>query len=304
MPSAPLIPNDYVIRRSRNQVGGQRSLTVRKFSTTNVFDRENILTGMSNSRLVFGNEFGIIRTFDEDNPERNIRAMCGLVGDKNLVLLNQQTNELNYFRIKHALLATLMIEFMADPDSGLFEFLVYGGKQGRIELWNVLRREFGVVEDPIPRMFSSMAVRRLCESFFNLLYQIIIDPLNQSGWGTINAADFKSSRGQYIDPEVDRMRQVHENKDIIILSFKSEIRNQSMEPLEDFYNIRFSLLRDCGVNMQVPELKLPLTMSDLEYETVFYDFARQAYHRIIGDEDLYEPMPAETETGPEQLSLF
>jgi hypothetical protein len=138
MTNAPIIPNDYIIRRSGDQVGGKRKLTVRKFSTTQIFQREEILQGLAKSSLVFGTEFGVIKTFptgmlphDADKPEPNIRALCGLVGESNLVLLNAQ-NELDYIRLQNVLRATLMIEFMADPDSNQLEFLIYGGTQGRL----------------------------------------------------------------------------------------------------------------------------------------------------------------------------
>jgi hypothetical protein len=138
-----------------------------------------------------------------------------------------------------------------------------------------------------------MAERRLCEKFFDHLYQIKIDPTHQAGWGTISAADFKSKRGQYIDPNVDRMQQVRNNKDIIIQSFKSELRNHKIDRLDDFYNIKFRLLADSGINIAIPALKMPLKTSNLQYETVLYDFARQSYYRIVGNEELYEAIPEE-----------
>ncbi len=66
--------------------------------------------------------------------------------------------------------------------------------------------------------------------------------LHQEGWGTINAADFKSKRGQFIDPDVENMQQIRENQDIIIQSFTSVLRNQRIEPLGNFYEVKFSLL--------------------------------------------------------------
>lgn len=302
MMSVPIIPNSYIIRRPRDQIGRKRALTVRKYSTTISYDRESVKRGLRESRLVFGNNFGVIQTHDEDDPGRNIRALCGLVGKRNLVLLNEQTNELNFLRIKHVLLATLLIEFIPHSESGKLEFLTYGGRQGRIELWQMLRQHFGLTEDPVPRQFTDQAVRNLCHEFFSRLFQIIFDPFDQEGWGTISAADFKSGRGQSIDPEVDRMQQIRQNTNIIIRSFESELRNQSIDSLENFYDIRFSLLKDSGINMQIPELKLPPRSDDIEYETALYDFAQQAFRRIVGDEELYEEIPEADKA--KQLELF
>ena len=66
--SAPIIPNEYVVRRPRDEIGGQRTITVRKFSTPIAFQRTNILEGIAKSQLIFGNEFGIIESYDENKP--------------------------------------------------------------------------------------------------------------------------------------------------------------------------------------------------------------------------------------------
>lgn len=301
--TTPTIPNEYVVRRPQDEMGGQRTITVRKFSTPVDFQRTNILNGVAKSRLVFGNEFGIIESYDEDKPERNIRAMCGLVGPRSLVLLNQQTSKPDYYRIKHVLLATLMIEFLPDPNAGKLDFLVYGGRQGYIELWEMLKDNFGVIGEPTSRVFTDIGLRNLCEKVFERLYQITIDPWYKAGWGTIKAADFKSSRGQFIDPNVDRMKQVLENKEILIQSFKSVLPKQMMTPpLEDAYDVKFQVLKDRGVSIEIPELKLPANKTDIAYESVLYDFARQTYGRIVGGNKLYEDISDDSESA--QMSLF
>lgn len=302
MAAALIIPNSYVIRRSRDEPAGARTLTVRKYITSAELGRQEILEGLAKSRLVFGNDFGVIQIRDENDPERNIRALCGLVGDRNLVLLDEHTNQLNYLCIRHVLLATLMIEFVSASQSSRLDFLVYGGKQGLVELWSMLKANLGVNDEPVPVAFTDIGVRNLCERFFDRLYQITFDPLYQSGWGTISAADFRSRRGQYINPEVDRMRQIRESENIIIRTFESEIRNQTIAPLEDYYDIRFRLLKDSGVNMKISELKVPSTANDLDYETVLYGLAQQTYNRIIGYEDIYEAIPEKPIV--EQLKLF
>jgi hypothetical protein len=114
----PIIPNEYVIRRPRDEMGGQRTITVRKYSTAVTYERTTILSGLALSSLIFGNEFGVIERYEVDSPDHNIRALCGLVGERNLVLLSQQTNRPDYFRIKNVLLATLVIEFSVDQASG------------------------------------------------------------------------------------------------------------------------------------------------------------------------------------------
>lgn len=302
MSSTPMIPDKYVIRTSREQVAGRRAITVRKFSTSIVLSLENVIDALKQSRLIFGNEFGVVKRYETEEAGDSVRALCGLVGERNLVLLNEQTNELDFLRIKHVLLATLMVEFTVGA-SGL-EFLMYGGRQGRVELWNMLRENFGLEEEPLSRTFSDRSIRALCERFFDRLFEITFDPLNQTGWGTISAADFKSERGQYIRPEVDRMKQVRNNTDIVIRTFESELRNQTMEPLENSYDIRFRLLKDSGINFQIPELELPPNASDFEREMVVYDLAQQSYRQVVGTEELYEPLPSCETSGIEQLELL
>jgi hypothetical protein len=302
--STPIIPNDYVMRISRDEMGGQRTVTVRQYNTNVPFDRAQIITGITTSRLVFGTEFGVVESYNLNNSEHNIRILCGLVGERNLVLLNQQSNRPDYYRIKNVLLATLMVEFSEGPSSKKIELLVYGGKQGNVELWNMLRNNFGIdAKEVVPRVFSDTGLRSLCERFFQRLYQININPWYKEGWGTIKAADFKSSRGQFIDPNVDRMKQILENKDILIESFRSVLAGQMMVPdLEDAYTIKFHILKDSGVSLDIPELTLPATKSDIAYETTLYDLAHQTYRRIIGDEELFEAPPEKPDA--QQLSLF
>lgn len=276
-----------------------RNLTVRKYGMNVDYNREVILDGIGKSGLVFGKEFGIIQTYDTDNPDRTIRALCGLVGEKDLVLLDKK-NRLRYLRIKHALKATLMVEFLNDPDTGSLNFLLYGSNQGYPEFCMMLEDCFEIFEEPRALKISDIAARNLCEKFFTQLYQVVFDPLNQQGWGTINAADFKSKRGRFIDPNAKQMLQVQENKAIIIRSFKSMLDKQRIEPLNEQYTIMFNILKNrSGIKLAIPELKVPAEYGDLEYELVVYDFARQTYNRIIGVEDVYQPPPRNP-----QLSLF
>lgn len=293
----PIIPNEYIILKSRDVE--LRPLSVRKYRTTVSFERQHILEGLEKSHLVFGTDFGVIQTYDTENPKHTIRALCGLVGEKDLVLIDQ-TSRLKYLRLKHVLQTTMMIEFLTDLDSGYLEFLIYGGNQGYQEFQQMLEEHFGIIEKPTELKFSDMGVRRLCEKFFEQLYQVTSKPLHQEGWGTIDVADFKSERGQFIDPFVERMQQIRKNENIIIKSFKSVLRNQRIESLGDFYNVKFSLLKDrSGINLTIPELTLPTSYSDVDYERVVYDFARYIYNQIIGQEYVYEPIPQDS-----QLDLF
>ena len=291
------IPANYVIRRPSDQIGGKRSVTVRKYRTILAFDRSSIVNDLAKSRLVFGMDFGVVRAFVGGGQDSYVRAICGLVGDRDLVLLNGDTHDLDFVRISNVLLATMLIDFI--EESGMLGLLIYGGHQGQFELLEMLRRNFNI-SSPKQDIFSAVGIRTLCERDFEYLYEVMIDPLLQEGWGTINTADFRSERGRYIDPDVDRMRQVRDNPKIVIRSYRSIRRKQLMEPLQDPYDVKFAILRDGGVTMEIPELQLPKTLPDLEYESVFYDLARQTYQRIVGDSDPYETIISE----PLQLTLF
>ncbi len=131
----PIIPNEYVILKSRDIE--LRTLSVRKYQTRVSFERQYILESLEKSRLVFGTDFGVVQTYDTENPEHTIRALCGLVGEKNLVLL-YPSNQLRYIGLKHVLQTTMMVEFLVDLDSGCLEFLIYGGNQGYQEFQQML----------------------------------------------------------------------------------------------------------------------------------------------------------------------
>ncbi len=72
--------------------------------------------------------------------------------------------------------------------------------------------------------------------------------------------------------------------------------------LEDVYDIKFQILKDSGVSLEIPELKLPANRTDIAYESLLYDFARQTYGRIIGNNEFYEEISDSQKSV--QLSLF
>lgn len=58
---------------------------------------------------------------------------------------------------------------------------------------------------------------------------------------------------------------------------------------------------DSGVSMTIPELELPSNITDIDYEIHFYNFARQCYNTIIGNEQMFAPIPSGF---TQQLSLL
>jgi hypothetical protein len=239
------IPEHYIVRASRDEIGGQRNISVRRYSTTIPYDQEAISKGIQNSNLIYGKEFGIIQTYDLDSPDQNTRTLCGLVGERSLVLLNEETNDLDYIRIRHVILAMIMVEFITN-DNGQLELLVYGGKKGRNELWEMLKINFGVNPEPVARYFRPEAIRALCEHYFERLTEINIDPFEEAGWGTIKLADYKSYRGNFILSSARRMKEVKDNKNIVINSFESVLLDQFMNPMLKPCNVKFRLLKDSG----------------------------------------------------------
>lgn len=302
--NVPLIPDDYVSRVARNEVGGKRTITVRKYTAIPYQTRTEVVSAIKKSRLTYGDAFGVIQEHDLAEHdlaelERNPRMLCGLVGERNVILISHTTNKPDYLKLRHVLLATLMVEFIVTDEK--LELLIYGGKQGHSELINLFKENFGITQ-LLPHVFTDVGVRNLCENRFDRLFTIDFDPYDMDGWGTIQAANFKSGRGQFIKHEVERMKQIRDNKDILIRSFRSVLHNQMIEPLQNVYDIRFEVLKDRGVSIEIPELKLP-PAADLSYEAILYDFARQAYSRIVGEEELQE---AESEPVDDQgqMKLF
>ncbi len=281
------IPDNYVVRADSAETYGRRSVTVRRYSTSIPVDRNEILLGVEKGELQFGKEFGIIKGYDLDEPDRNLRILCGRVGERNIVLVREDTNELDYFRLKHVLLSTLMIEFVLDSGRRL-ELLVYGDIRAKNHLWEMLKYDFGINPEPTPRYFRPESVRAICNRFFDRLQEININPQDQDGWETIRAADFKAYRGQFIDPNADRMNQVKRNLDIMIRSFQSVLYEQLMHPMIQPCNVKFSLLQDSGITFEIPELELPSAISEIEYELTFYDFVRELYQSIVQDDGSFQ----------------
>jgi hypothetical protein len=293
------IPDHYVLQANKTEVGGQRDITVRRYGTTVAFNHPAITKAISDSELVFGKQFGVIKAYETSNPEHGLRALFGQVRERNIILINEETNNLDYFRIKHVLVGTVMVEFLRGAD-GHIELLVYGGKPQHADLWDLLFRNFGVNPPPWQQYFEPDAVRSLCEKYFKQLIEINIAPFEQDGWETIGAADFKSYRGHFIDSSIQRMKQVKENREIKILAFRSLMEQQQITPMVGTCDVRFSLLKDSGITLEIPNLPLPSMLTEFEVEIAFYDFARQTYGRIIGDRNLYLP----TQTYQSQMKLI
>lgn len=293
------IPDHYVIQANKTEVGGQRNITVRRYGTTVAFNHQAITKAIAESELVFGRQFGVIKVYETLNSEHGLRALFGQVGERTIILVNEETNNLDYFRIKHVLVGTVMVEFLRGVD-GRIELLVYGGKPQHADLWDLLVQNFGINPPPWQQYFEPDAVRSLCDKYFRQLYEINIAPFEQDGWKTISAADFKSYRGQFIDSSIQRMKQVKENREIKILAFRSVVEQQQITPMTASCDVRFSLLKDSGITLEIPNLPLPSVLTELEVEVVFYDFARQVYGLIIGDRNLY----LSTRTYQSQMKLI
>jgi hypothetical protein len=289
------IPDHYVIQTNKAETGGKRNITVRRYGTITAFNHAAIAKAISDSELVFGKQFGVIKEYNTSG----LRALFGQVGERNLILVNEETNHLDYFRIKHVLIGTVMVEFLRGTD-GHLELLVYGGKPQHIDLWDLLFQNFRVNPPPMQQYFEPDAVRSLCEKYFNRLYEINIAPFEQAGWETINTADFKSHRSQFIDSNIQRMKQVRENKEIRILAFRSVMEQQQITPMVGACDVRFSLLKDSGITLEIPNLPLPSMLTEFEAEIVFYDFARHTYGQIVGDRNLY----LSTRTNESQMKLI
>ena len=242
------LPEHYIVRASRGEIGGQRNITVRRYATSVPYSRHEIIRGIEQSQLVFGKQFGVIQSYDLNDLSQNVRVLCGVVGERSLVLLSEETNNLEYIRMKHVILAMIMVEFISN-ENGQLELLVYGGTTGRSKLWEMLKYEFRINPEPVARYFLPEAVRILCERYFNKLTEINIDPFEEAGWGTIKLADYKSYRGSFLLTTARRMIEVLENKNIIIKSFESILQEQLMNPMLKPANIKFKLLKDSGVSL-------------------------------------------------------
>jgi len=281
-----MIPSHYILKLDRQDIANRRDITIRRYGTSIPFKPDDIKRGLDVNSLSFGDEFGVIKVYPSSEPN-NIRSLWGVVGERNLILLNEETNELDYLRIRHVLLSTLMIEFFQNTD-GFLELLIYGGRQARNQLWKTLEYDFAVNPSPFQRNFEPDAVRTLCEQFFDSLTSINISPSDQDGWETISVADFKSYNRRFILRTAKRMQQIYDNKDIIITSFESVMDKQiMMPPMTKPSNVQFKLLKDSGITLSFPPLEVSHTLNELEVESAFYDLARQVYGKIMGDRNLY-----------------
>jgi hypothetical protein len=297
------IPRSYVLLYPDDQAFDKRDITVRKFSTDTPFQYEQITQGLQSRQLRKGDAFGVIQVTKKQTDE-DLRALCGLTGVKNFIMIDE-SDHLKRVGVKNTVVATLMVEFLPNQESGRLDLLVYGGPQGQKELWEMLRNNFGVHTDPIPLYLSMEGIRLLCEEFFEQLFEIVADPTQQDGYGNIIEANLKGNKREYILPSADRMQQIHQNKNIRIRSFRSIILNQSIISLRNRYDIRFRVLKDSGVKIEMPGLILKKRSDPNSYETVLYNFARYIYGQIVKDRNVYTENEEDIKIdSPLQLPLF
>lgn len=295
------IPSNYLILYPEDEALDKRDITVRKFSTDVPFDRSKIAQSLRERRLRKGDNFGVIQTYKEQTDE-DIRALCGLTGIKNLTLLDQN-DDIKRLGVRHTIVSTLMVEFLANQESGNLDLLVYGGPQGQKDLWEMLRCNFGVQSDPIPLYLSLDGIRLLCEEFFLFLFEIVTDPTQQDGYGNIIEADLKANKREFILSNADRMQQILNNKNIRIRSFRSIIPQQTIPSLRSKYEVRFRVLKDSGIRLEIPALSIRRRLDPNFYEIVMYDFARYVYAQIVKDRNIYTNTFQESESNNDNIPL-
>lgn len=297
------IPRSYFILYPKDAAFDRREITVRRFSTGIPFNRDQVLQALKRSHLTKGRDFGVIQIYKEQSNE-DIRVLCGLTGVRSFTLIGEQ-DELKRMGIKHIVVATLMVEFLPNESSGGLDLLIYGGPQGQQNLWDMLQNNIKAMDEPTPRYLTAQGIRNLCEEFFEQLYEIVTDPGTHDGYGNIIEADLKANKREYINHNSDRMQQIHGNKGIKIRAFRSIIMHQSISSLRRKYDVKFKVLKDSGIRLEMPELQVKKKTDDVLYEIVLYDFARSVYAQIVKDKDLYEEIgDYQEDMSPIQLDLF
>ena len=285
----------------------QQAVTIRAYATSHPWSSEDVDGALRAAWLSPAQDVGVVlRLSDADPGADEIRVVLGKQGTRSLRSFDFARRRVDFFRVDHVLVENAGVRYQRSSD-GMLRFTTFGGGT---QLGEAPIREFHkVFLDVEPGLVQALAIdparmreRAFAPEFVDKLYAIRVHT-KAKGYETIDHTEFRS-RG-HMDPDTERLRELRDDPDLLVESFKSEAWVRTPE-LSDVARIGFEVKSSGSIALRLPA-RIPYRrqLSQGEDQSrVYYDLVEQAVAEILGA-DFYVPANEVAAVAPDpQGTLF
>lgn len=299
-------PKDHIqhleIAPRADSVLDQREVTVQTYLTSVPFDHETLDACLSGAWLAPAIRLGVFaRNVGVGRDE--LHVVLGLQGEISVRAYDFDERRPLWFSWQDLIVDTMAIRYVRD-ESGFIRFTTAGGG---LRITDEKLADFNSAFLKIPRaavqklQFDLSKLRDLCfNRFADRLYMLRFSNPSGTEYRSIDHASFQSRR--YIDPAVERLREVRSDAHVKIESFDSDV-TVTTDDLASPVEVRFAVRGLSGalrLRFQKVTYKAQLKAGP-EQTQVFYRLVDEAVRSIL-DADYYARRRlslAELEKNPE-----
>lgn len=279
------IPFEWEPDIASSDINTYRKLSILRYEAKFSFNSEKISQHFKKNLLKNGRDFGCI---DIINNQHSIHLLFAKMGDRRHSSATFDPQSKEYlsrvsFKIKNLIVSTTHVDNFPDENNNL-NLLVFNGGGIKNELLFAQYRSLLSGSLPKQLEFNESELRKLCfDKFESNLFEIIFNPVKEPGFGNTQQAGYKSESKNILDPTAEKIKELKENKNIVITGFRSSIF-ANHDDLSKEYEIKFSINSTGKIELDFPKLSWIDLESDEQIETKFYEFAGKIYDEIISKE--------------------
>ncbi|MDI3486238.1 MAG: hypothetical protein PWQ50_1458 [Methanolobus sp.] len=285
------LPFDWEPDVDSFNINSKRTLSIIRYETKYAYDSIKISEHFKKNILKAGKDFGCI---DIQDNESSIHTLFAKMGNRRHTTATFDSNTREYlsrysFKLKNLIVSTIHVDNFPGKNNNL-NLLVFNGGNIKNDLLFSQYRFFLGKSLPQKMTLNESELRRLCfEKFQKNLSDISFNPVKEKEFGNTRKAEYKSDPENILDPNAEKIKELQENKTIIINGFESSIIS-THNYLAQNYEINFSVDINGKIELTFPKLKWIDIESEQDMEIYFYDFAKKIYDEI-GSKELYEIPP-------------
>lgn len=300
-------PNNHIqplVVAPRDGILDQREVTIQSFQTTVPFDRASIEVGLSNGWLTPLLRFGVFSQIKGTSGDA-FNVVLGLQDDLPIRAYDYDARRPIWYSWQNAVVDTVNIHYYRD-EHGLIRFTTTGGgrriTEDRLHEFN--STFLGIPSTAVTkRHFDLEKLRDLCfKRFAGKLYTVRFSDPSAKEYRSIDHALFQSRR--FIDPNVERFKEISSDTTVTIESFDSEIEVHS-DQLVSPIDVRF-MIRGLNGSLRLRYPKVPYKTHAKTPESqanIFYRLANTAVSAIL-DADYYTQQVRTLDELSVDLGLF
>ncbi len=282
----------------------QREITIHSYQTTVPFDYDALAAGLEAAWLTPQIRFGVF-SHSRLNGRDALNVVLGLQDELSVRAYDYDERRPLWYSWQDVIVDTVNIHYFQDED-GLLRFTTTGGGRRITDerLHDFNSAFLGIPKEAVSkRHFDLARLRELCfDRFIDRLYMLRFSDPSGEEYRSIDHTLFQSR--QYIDPKVERLREIHADAQVKIESFDSDIVVRA-EDLASSIQVRFFIRGLSGaLRLRFPKIsyKSEPTTPD-EHARVFYRVVDATVSSIL-DSDYYTQQRRSLDELDTDLGMF